>query len=94
MRIIWLDKARSDLYQIAEFIMRDDPSAALRVVSTIREATHVLSQHPNLGRTDRVDGTRELLVVGLSFIVPHQIVGPEIRILAVMHTSRKWPDTF
>lgn len=94
MRIIWLDKAQSDLYQIAEFIMQDDPSTALQVVSTIREATHVLSQHPNLGRTGRVERTRELVIAGLPFIVPYQIVGPEIRILAIMHTSRKWPDTF
>ncbi|MDH3601675.1 MAG: type II toxin-antitoxin system RelE/ParE family toxin [Candidatus Tectomicrobia bacterium] len=94
MRIVWQDKAESDLDQIAEYMMEDDPAAALRVVSAIRDATRLLIAHPNIGRAGRVEGTRELVVSGLPYILPYQIMGQEIRILAVMHTSRKWPDTF
>ncbi|ETX00743.1 MAG: hypothetical protein ETSY2_38565, partial [Candidatus Entotheonella gemina] len=74
--------------------MQDDPTAALRVISTIREAARLLTEHPNIGRAGRVAGTRELVMPGLPYILPYQIAGQEIRILAVMHTSRKWPDTF
>ena len=94
MRIIWLDEAGRDLDRIAEYILKDDPAAALRLIYTIREATRVLSEHPNVGRTGRVEGTRELVISGLPYILPYQIAGQEIRILAVMHTSRKWPGTF
>jgi addiction module RelE/StbE family toxin len=94
MRIIWQDKAESDLDRIAEYIMEDDPAAALRIVSTIREAVRVLIEHPYIGRAGRVEGTRELVMAGLPYILPYQIAGQEIRILAVMHTSRKWPDAF
>lgn len=94
MRIIWQDEAERDLDKIAEYIMEDDPAAALRVVSTIREAARVLTEHPNIGRAGRVEGTRELVIAGLPYILPYQIAEQEIRILAVMHTSRKWPDTF
>jgi addiction module RelE/StbE family toxin len=94
MRIIWLDEAERDLDRIAEYILKDDPAAALRLTYTIREATQVLSEHPNAGRTGRVEGTRELVISGLPYILPYQIADQEIRILAVMHTSRKWPDTF
>ena len=94
MRIIWLDEAERDLDRIAEYILKDDPAAALRLIYTIREATRVLSEHPNVGHTGRVEGTRELAISGLPYILPYQIAGQEIRILAVMHTSRKWPDTF
>ena len=94
MRIIWQDEAARDLDRIAEYIMEDDPAAALRVVSTIRESVRVLTEHPNIGRAGRVEGTRELVIAGLPYILPYQIAGQEIRILAVMHTSRKWPDTF
>ena len=94
MRIIWQDEAERDLDRIAEYIMEDDPAAALRVVSTIREAARFLTEHPNIGRAGRVEGTRELVIAGLPYILPYQIAGQEIRILAVMHTSRKWPDTF
>jgi len=94
MRIIWQDKAESDLDRIAEYIMEDDPAAALRIVSTIREAVRVLIEHPYIGRAGRVEGTRELVIAGFPYILPYQIAGQEIRILAVMHTSRKWPDAF
>ena len=39
MRIIWLDEAERDLDRIAEYILKDDPAAALRLIYTIREAT-------------------------------------------------------
>lgn len=94
MRIVWQDKAENDLDRIADYLMADDAVAALRVVSTIRDAVQVLNEHPNIGRTGRVEGTRELVISGLPYILPYQIVGQEIRILAVMHASRKWPDTF
>lgn len=35
MKIVWQDKAESDLDRIAEHIMEDDPAAELRVVSII-----------------------------------------------------------
>jgi addiction module RelE/StbE family toxin len=94
MRILWQDKAESDLDRIAEYMMEDDPAAALRIVSTIREAVRVLIEHPYIRHAGRVEGTREFVIAGLPYILPYQIAGQEIRILAVMHTSRKWPDAF
>jgi len=94
MRIVWQDEAEGDLDRIAEYILKDDPAPALRLVYTIRQATRVLGEHPNIGRTGRVEGTREFVIPGLPYILPYQIAGQEIRILAVMHASRKWPDTF
>ena len=51
MRIIWQDEAERDLDRIADYILKDDPAAALRLIYTIREATRVLGEHPNTGRT-------------------------------------------
>ena len=94
MRIVWQDRAESDLDGIAEHIMETDPSAALRVVSAIRDAARMLAEHPGIGRTGRVEGTRELVIPGLPYILPYQVEDRVIRILAVMHTSRKWPEAF
>ena len=94
MRVIWLEEAERDLDRIVEFMLQDDPHTALSVLSTIRDATQVLLEHPRIGRLGRVEGTRELVIAGLPYILPCQISSQEIRILAVMHTSRKWPDTF
>ena len=42
MRIVWQDEAERDLDRIADYILNDDPAAALRLIYTIREATGVL----------------------------------------------------
>lgn len=94
MRIVWLEEAERDLDRIVEHIAEDNIAAALSVLATLREASRVLIEHPRVGRPGRVEGTRELVVSGLPYILPHEIRGQEVRILAVMHTSRKWPDTF
>ena len=66
----------------------------LRVVSAIRDATRMLAEHPGIGRTGRVEGTRELVIPELPYILPYQVEDRMIRILTVMHTSRKWPEAF
>jgi plasmid stabilization system protein ParE len=54
-------------------------------------ATDQLEQFPQSGRPGRVKRTRELIVPGLPYIIPYRIVDDVILILAVIHTSRKWP---
>jgi len=59
-----------------------------------REVLVELQHHPELGRPGRVPKTRELVVPNLPYILPYYIKKKEVRILAVMHTARKWPDDF
>ena len=94
MRVVWLDRAETDLVSITEHIAENDLEAAWSVVSAIQDATRMLAEHPQIGRMGRVRGTRELVVGGLPYSLPYLIVGIEIRILAVFHASRKWPQTF
>ena len=58
---------------MVEYIAEDNPAAALSVLSTIREAPGVLLEHPCIGRPGRVQGTRELVVSGLPYILPYEI---------------------
>jgi addiction module RelE/StbE family toxin len=94
MRIIWRRAALNDLEAIREFIAQDNPQAAMRVRAAIRAAVDPLANYPNLGRTGRVDGTRELIVVDLPYIVVYRVAEDTVRILAVIHTSRQWPRRF
>ena len=94
MRVVWLDRAEADLVSIAEYIAENDPEAAWDVVSAIQDAARMLAEHPRIGRLGRVRGTRELVIGGLPYILPYQVAGIELRILAVLHASRKWPETF
>ena len=92
MEVEWLEEAILDLREIGQFIAADDPHAAYRVLSKIEAAADSLGRRPQLGRAGRVSKTPELIVAGLPFILPYYIKRNKIRILAVMHTSRKWPD--
>lgn len=94
MKIRWLDLAVDDLADIADYIARDNPAAAKRIVSRLWSAVKTLANQPEIGRPGRVYGTRELIVSNTPFIVPYRIVKSEIQILRVLHGSRNWPDAF
>jgi toxin ParE1/3/4 len=76
----------------AEYIARDKPQAAARVVQTIHDTVDLLRRQPNLGRPGRVSGTRELVVPGTPYIVPYRVRDDEIHILRVFHGARRWPS--
>jgi len=94
MEIIWRASALNDLEAVREFIAQDNPLAAARVLTAIRDAVDRLGRHPSLGRAGRVDGTRELIISNAPYIVAYRVVENQIRILAVIHTSRQWPRRF
>jgi addiction module RelE/StbE family toxin len=92
--VLWLDRALDDLRTIGAYIAQSNLQAAYRVVSRIKGTGDSLADFPERGRPGRVARTRELVVPDVPYILPYQITEQDIRILAVMHTSRKWPDTF
>ena len=64
------------------------------MVKRIVAAATSLNEFPAMGRPGHVPDTRELLVPGTSHIVVYRMSDRAVRIVAVMHTSREWPDTF
>lgn len=90
-RLRWLADALSDLEGIRLHIAQDNPAAARRVVSEIRRQVQVLRDHPLMGRVGLLGGTRELVISRLPHLVAYRIQGDHADILAVVHTSRKWP---
>jgi toxin ParE1/3/4 len=94
MRVVWTVPAARDLDAIGEYIARQNPSAAQRIIRRITVRTKSLATHPYLGRPGRVTNTRELVVTSTPFIVAYRIISDRIEILAVFHGARKWPDTF
>lgn len=94
MRIIWRRAALADLVSIRDFIAQDDPQAAVRVATAIRAAIDPLATYQSLGRAGRVDGTRELVVADLPYVIVYRVAQDTVRILAVIHTARQWPRRF
>lgn len=93
MKVRWTRQALQDLKHLHEFISEENPQAAGAMVSRIHEAaTERLAKHPRMGKEGRVSGTRELVLVGTPYILVYLLQKNEIQIVAVLHSSRRWPD--
>lgn len=94
MNIVWQREARDDVVTIITYILADNPEAAGRIYQAIHHHVSRLADFPRSGRAGQVERTRELVIPGLPYVITYNIKGQEIWILAVMHTSRKWPKNF
>ena len=93
MIILWLSSVERDLEALNDFIAENSPQTAIQIFNTVRQCVEKLRTYPLIGREGRVERTRELVVPNLPYIVVY-MVKEEIRILAVLHASRKWPNEF
>jgi toxin ParE1/3/4 len=94
VRVKWLRTALTNLDAEAEYIARDNPAAAARIVTAIATAVDQLTKYSAMGRPGRVPGTRELVVPDTPFIVPYRIRGNVVEVLRIFHAARKWPSGF
>jgi toxin ParE1/3/4 len=92
MRLEWSILAQADRDAIFDYIEADSPQAAPAVDNRIREQVEHLSQFPEMGRPGRVEGTRELVILRTPYIVAYRIAGNTVRIMRVLHGSRRWPN--
>jgi toxin ParE1/3/4 len=53
-----------------------------------------LADFPEAGRAGRVAGTYEWVIEGTPYVVAYRIREGSIEILAVIHASRRWPNSF
>jgi toxin ParE1/3/4 len=90
----WTRAASQDLESVERYIRRDNPDAAVETVLEIIRRVEILAQHPGMGRPGRVEGTRELVLGGLPYVVPYIHEGDTIVILRVLHGAMKWPESF
>ena len=92
MKLRWLTAALADLRAIKDYISEENPAAAQRVIENIRIETGILLNQPGIGRAGRITDTRELVIHQYPYIVAYREHGDEVHILAVVHTSRRWPE--
>lgn len=92
MKLRYTPRARLDLAEIHDYIAKENPQAARRVVSIIRKAAQTLQQDPLVGRAGRITGTRELTIGRFPFMLAYRVDADEVQILSVIHTARMWPE--
>ncbi|TAN47964.1 MAG: type II toxin-antitoxin system RelE/ParE family toxin [Methylococcaceae bacterium] len=84
-------EARRDLRGIADYIRRDKPGTARRVVGEILDRLTTLTDFPERGRPGRVDGTREAVLAGTPFIAVYLLMPEVVVIVRVLHGAQQWP---
>jgi len=94
MRVRWTTPAREQFVSAYEYIAEENRAAAVRSAYQIWESTQLLARHSMAGREGRVAGTRELTIPGTPFVVAYRIEKNGMRILAVLHAAREWPEEF
>jgi toxin ParE1/3/4 len=94
MTIRWSSRAQRHLTSLTNFVALESPKTALKILSQIEKSVENLPEFPNMGKTGRLKNTRELIIQNLPYIISYTIFEDTIWILAIMHTSRKWTNSF
>lgn len=90
--IFWTDRYLAELEAIGDYIARDKPQAAARVVNEIHAKTQrLLSANPFIGRRGELPSTRELVLPGMPYIVAYRVTEKRVEVLFVQHGARQWP---
>lgn len=81
-----------DLESLHTHIADDNPGAAAVAVEAVVAGIEALTRHPEMGRKGRVARTRELVMA--PYVIAYRVRKTAIDILAIIHGSRRWPDSF
>lgn len=90
MKVFWASAAEQDRADIIDYISQDNPLAAIQMDELFAEAAGRLAEHPNLGKTGLIPGTREL-IPHESYRLVYEVQDNTVWILSLVHTARMWP---
>ena len=90
MRLVWTNRAKRDLREIASYIWADNPTAAKKIRGRIETLAAYLRSQPLMGRMGVIAGTREA-IPHPSYRIVYQVTGETVFILRIVHTAREWP---
>tara|TARA_R110000822_G_scaffold121094_2_gene254857 strand:+ start:207 stop:500 length:294 start_codon:yes stop_codon:yes gene_type:complete len=88
--------ALRDLKDIFDWITKDSPATALRIITRLRQNIEILADFPRLGKVGRIEHTFELSVSGLPYVVVYPLgfggTPDHVLIEAILHASRNYPS--
>jgi toxin ParE1/3/4 len=89
----WTHSARRDYRNIVEWLSDRSPAAAVRVADAIDNRLGMLAAMPRMGRIGRLEGTRELVISGTSYVLIYDIeeASQQIVVLRLLHAAQLWP---
>jgi addiction module RelE/StbE family toxin len=91
MRIRWTRAAAEDLEHIKDYLTEHYPHLAQSTVLELYEAIRSLKTSPRRGRMGREEGTRELVLSRLPYIVAYRIKEQAVEVLHIFHGAQNRP---
>jgi toxin ParE1/3/4 len=91
MELRWTEEAAADLEHITDYLFQNAPERAAELVRGIYNAPAALLTFPYRGRVGKKEGTRELVLASLPYVVVYQVSGEVIHIVRILHGAQKWP---
>ena len=73
MRLRWTASAVRDLERITDYLFKETPQHAPRLVRSLYKSATALKTFPNRGRPGKKQGTHELVIPSLPYIVVYQV---------------------
>ncbi len=92
MNIRFNADARADIENLRRYLETRNPLAYQRIASRLDTVLTLLREFPLIGRSGRVEGTREMAVTSTPYlIVYHFPYDTEIDVLNILHGRQKYP---
>ena len=91
MQLRWTEEAATDLERIADYLLTHVPDRAAELVRTVYDAPGALLTFPYRGRPGKKEGTRELVLSPLPYLVVNTVRDYVIFIVRILHGAQQWP---
>ena len=91
MQLRWTEEAAADLERIADYLWTQAPDRASELVRAVYGAPSTLLTFPNRGRPGKKEGTRELVLSPLPYIVVYTVRADVVFVVRILHGAQKWP---
>lgn len=91
MRLRWTPAAADDLESIRDYLAQHLPAFAQSTILEIYQAIGTLRAMPYRGRPGREEGTRQLVMPRLPYIVIYRIKDNDVELLHICHGAQHRP---
>lgn len=94
MSVVWTATAADQLQAVRDYVARSSPGYAQALAARIVERTETLADQPLLGAEVEEYGDPDIReVFEHPYRIIYRVAGPDVAILAVIHSSRRLPRT-
>jgi addiction module RelE/StbE family toxin len=90
MQLRWTEQAANDLERIADYLQAHAPERAPELIRFVYDAPATLLTFPNREGLRKREGTRELVLAPLPYVVVYVVRDEVVFIVRILHGAQQW----